>query len=346
MDIEDTTVTTTPLPPGVYYWRARLEDGDSSNVWMFIVSKNNSSAPNLLQPENGTAKFEDTFTFNWSFHLDALEYEIQIDTSNQFTDPIVHKTRLTTSNYSLDVPLEPETYFWRVRYHFPRDLMSAWSDPWWFLLKWVFDIDGNIYETVEIGNQIWMAENLRVRHYRNGDPISYVNSTTQWNDIRSEAYCDCDGNPIKSINYGHLYNLWAVFDARGLPPEGWHIPSDDEWKELEMFLGMSQASADDTGYRGTNEGGKLKEIGTAHWQSPNYGATNEYGFTALPAGMREGDGTFYFFGEYAHFWALNPTTDVPTVGDIWLRALASSSAKIRRDGTHFRTGYSVRCVKN
>lgn len=132
----------------------------------------------------------------------------------------------------------------------------------------VTDIDGNVYKTVTIGNQAWMAENLKVMRYRNGDAIPNVTGGTDWSNLSTGAYCSYDNDDNNIDTYGLLYNWYAVDDSRNLAPEGWHVPTDEEWKELEMYLGMSQSEADDTGYRGTDEGGKLKEVGTTHWQSP------------------------------------------------------------------------------
>ncbi len=125
----------------------------------------------------------------------------------------------------------------------------------------VTDIDGNVYQTIQIGNQVWMAENLKVTHYRDGTSIQYVqNELTEpdvWETLTTGAYCYYDDSQSNQTTYGNLYNWYAVADSRNIAPEGWHVPTDAEWKELEMALGMSQSEADDAGYRGTNEGSKL-----------------------------------------------------------------------------------------
>jgi uncharacterized protein (TIGR02145 family) len=167
----------------------------------------------------------------------------------------------------------------------------------------VTDIGGNVYQTIKIGDQWWMMENLKVTHYRNGDPIPHVTDGGTWKGLSTGAYCNYGNDPGNVETYGRLYNWYAVDDSRSIAPEGWHVPTDEEWKQLEMYLGMSQGQADDTGWRGTNEGGKLKETGTTHWQSPNTGATNESGFSALPGGYRGYDGYFYTMGFTANFWS-------------------------------------------
>jgi len=206
----------------------------------------------------------------------------------------------------------------------------------------VVDIDGNVYQTVLIGGQCWMAENLKVTHYRNGDPIPNVTDVAEWIDLSTGAYCDYYNDPANVPTYGRLYNWYAVDDSRNIAPEGWHLPSDAEWKQLEMYLGMSQAEADSTLFRGTDEGGKLKEAGYAHWIPPNEGATNESGFTALPGGFRDYDGSFYCMGITAFFWS---STEFSS-GSAWIRGLYYNLSPVNRYYSPKHYGLSVRCVKD
>jgi len=206
----------------------------------------------------------------------------------------------------------------------------------------VKDIDGNIYKTVTIGLQIWMVENLKVTHYRNGDPIPNVTDNNTWSDLSSGAYCDYDNDTSNVATYGRLYNWYAVVDNRGHAPEGWHVPTDEEWKQLEMYLGMSQVEADSVGERGTDEGGKVKDTGTTHWSSPNAGATNESGFTALPGGHSNTRGNFYSIDGYAYFWSSSEYYG----SGAWYRRLNFSNSKFNRYICDNRHGYSVRCVKD
>jgi uncharacterized protein (TIGR02145 family) len=142
----------------------------------------------------------------------------------------------------------------------------------------VTDIDGNVYQLVKIGAQLWMAENLKVTHYRNGDAIPNVTDSLPWTNFNSGAYCDYENNTSYASDYGHLYNWYALKDTRGLAPEGWHVPSDDDWLILEGFV---------NGY-----GSELKESGTAHWILPNEESTNGSGFSAIPGGLRDTDAVF------------------------------------------------------
>ena len=207
----------------------------------------------------------------------------------------------------------------------------------------VTDFDGNTYQTVKIGNQWWMAENLKVTHYRNGDAIPNITDNTEWKNLTSGAYCNYDNDDSYISTYGSLYNWYAVNDRRNIAPEGWHVPTDDEWKQLEMYLGMSQSQADGAGWRGTDEGGKMKETGTVHWNSPNTGAANENGFSALPAGYRSYYGNFDNVGSLAYFWSATESSSYSA----WYRNLFYGNSGISRYYFGYkRYGFSVRCVRD
>jgi uncharacterized protein (TIGR02145 family) len=207
----------------------------------------------------------------------------------------------------------------------------------------VTDIDGNVYRTVTIGAQVWMAENLKAIHYRNGDDIPNVTNGTTWSGLSTGAYCEYNNDVNNVAVYGRLYNWYAVSDSRDIAPTGWHVPSDAEWKQLEMYLGMSQAQADSSGSRGTTEGGQMKEVGITHWLGPNTGATNESGLSALPSGYRYSNGTCGGLGSYAVFWS---TTEYLTIC-AWVRDLIYDDSVVHRDIFDLKqSGFSVRCVKN
>ena len=207
----------------------------------------------------------------------------------------------------------------------------------------VTDIDGNVYATVVIGDQCWLAENLKVTRYRNGDLIPNVTDSAEWTNLTTGARCDYDSNADNVPVYGRLYNWYAVNDSRGIAPQGWHVPTDEEWKQLEMYLGMIQSEADDTGFRGTDEGGKMKESGSTHWFSSNTGATNESGFTALPGGYRyHGNGDFDGLFVYTSFWS---STEHSNYG-AWSRTLIFGGAQVGRYDYSKLYGFSVRCVRD
>jgi uncharacterized protein (TIGR02145 family) len=205
------------------------------------------------------------------------------------------------------------------------------------------DQDGNTYKTVKIGNQWWMAENLKVTHYRNGDAIPNVTDSTTWRALTTGAYCNYDNNAGNVATYGRLYNWYAVNDSRNIAPTGWHVPSDAEWQTLMMTLGMSQADADSEGYRGAGIGDKLKESGTTHWSSPNTGATNTSGFSALPGGYRGGgNGYFYDVGAYAGFWSSSEVNS----SLVWFRSLSFDHSEVKRYIDWKKSGYSIRLFRD
>ncbi len=203
----------------------------------------------------------------------------------------------------------------------------------------VADIDGNVYQTVRIGNQIWMAENLKTTKYRDGTDIPNVTDNTAWTELSTGAYCYYDNESDSAETYGALYNWYAVNNTSGLAPEGWRVPTDDDWKALEMYLGMSQSDADGAGWRGA-EGGKLKS--TSGWYNDGNG-TDEVGFAALPGGCRlSSNGTFNDVVYRAYFWSASEYDATFA----WWRGLTNGSVAVRRHGDGKRDGFSVRCVKD
>lgn len=209
------------------------------------------------------------------------------------------------------------------------------------LLTSISDVDGNLYKTVEIGTQIWMKENLKNTRYNDGTAIENITGGTSWSNLTTDAYC-WYGNDIANKNiYGAMYNWYAV-NTMKLCPSGWHVPSDAEWKVLEMNMGMSQVQANGEGWRGTVEGGKLKETGTIHWNYPNSLATNESGFTALPGGYRDPYGTFGDVGYRGFWWS----SEDSSTEDAWRRILSYDTGAVDRGSRSKTCGFSVRCIKN
>ena len=212
----------------------------------------------------------------------------------------------------------------------PPDKENDLSDPFNPDLTYgsITDIEGNIYRTIQIGAQTWMAENLRTILYNDGTKI--VNVSWPENDISNKDL------------YGAFYNHYAVNSGK-LCPTGWHVPSDEEWKQLEMELGMSRASADTSygdfdvygmGERGTDQGAKMKSAaGWLAWEGQLSKGNNSSGFSALPAGDNDGGMT----GCCTTFWCS---------GDAWGRTLSSTDSKVGRAIYYEYYGLSVRCLKN
>ena len=204
----------------------------------------------------------------------------------------------------------------------------------------VTDIDGNVYKTVIIGDQEWMMENLRVSRYQNGEPIFHVTDNSEWVNVSSGAYAAYNNDDSLAAIYGYLYNWYAVNDGNDIAPQGWHVPTHSDWLLLEMNLGISFADAVGSGFRGTDEGGKLKETGDVHWLIPNTGATNSSGFTALPGGIRH-DGSFYNLGKGAYFWTSDPSDSFRS----HYRLLYYDTSDILLSQVSQRSGLSIRCVR-
>jgi len=198
------------------------------------------------------------------------------------------------------------------------------------------DNEGNEYKTIVIGEQVWMADNLRSKKYSDGSEIANIRA---YNDDESMVAV-----------YGYLYNYEAATRGgtdkkgrlQGACPRGWHMPTDDEWKTLELHLGLSAADADLMAWRGTIEGGMLKEAGTAHWQAPNAEATNTTGFTALPGGYYNAGSGYTGMGVTAYFWS---TTEKSSI-EVWNRVLQNSAGHIGRYPSGKDLGFCIRCVKN
>jgi uncharacterized protein (TIGR02145 family) len=193
------------------------------------------------------------------------------------------------------------------------------------------DLDSNHYRIITIGRQIWMAENLRVTRYNDGTPIEIVNDTGEWAKLTTGAYSWFGNDSAQySVPFGALYNWYAV-DTRKLCPPGWHVPENHEWEILADYLGGSEKA-----------GGKLKDADTTYWDSPNTGATNESGFTALPGGGRGIDGVYGNYGLNSIFWSSTEFDENFAMN----RSISHYLSEIYSYGSHKKNGFSVRCLKD
>jgi len=195
----------------------------------------------------------------------------------------------------------------------------------------VTDIDGNVYKTIIIGNQTWMAENLRTIHYQNGDTLPNVTDNTEWNNLSTGAYCNYNNtNSLDTIaTYGRLYNWYAVADSRQLAPKGWHVPTVMDWSILFNYLGGDTIASN-----------KLKEVGNTHWEDP-FESDNSSGFTALPGGFRYLSNDIGFIGFYGVWWTSSEYNETK-VGFLYLYFCDSKVWK----GINYKTnGYSIRLIK-
>jgi len=225
----------------------------------------------------------------------------------------------------------------------------------------VSDYDGNIYNTIKIGNQWWMSENLKTKHFSDGSEIALVEDNLRWDSLGDMdiAYSYYDHSSSNANSYGALYTWAAAMngaastdavpsDVQGVCPSGWHLPSDFEWMVLEKYLGMSEDEAMAFHWRGTNEGNKLKT--RSGWYN-NGNGSNTSGFSALPGGLRLPTGAFIELGKTTKFWTATEIS-INNFSYAWNRSLSNSNSQVGQFlGHHFYGlpkdhGLSVRCVKD
>lgn len=235
-----------------------------------------------------------------------------------------------TSNIS---GLDPGTTYY-VRAYATNLEGTSYGMQYSFFTTWdnspISDYEGNVYSTVQVGEQIWMAENLKATRYNDGNEIALVTDNIEWSNLSSPAYCWYSNDEATYKNpYGALYN-WHTVNTGKLCPAGWHIPTDEEWSTMTEYLGEDVA------------GGKLKETGTTHWYSPNTGATNETGFNALPGGDRSLDGTFDNVGYYGNWWS---ATQINT-NNSWYRNMHFNTSYVYRPDGNLKYGFSIRCIRD
>lgn len=200
----------------------------------------------------------------------------------------------------------------------------------------IADREGNSYETISIGTQVWMKQNLNTAFYRNGDSIPYLASDTAWSNANSGAFCMQTETPDAEFFFGKLYNWHALADPRGLCPEGFHIPADEEWLQMETFLGGKGGA-----------GGKMKtkgiqEEGSGLWFSPNSGASNSSGFSGIPGGYRKPEGVLFSLGQYGYWW----TSSAVDEANAWYRSLSFLNPASNRNFSSKISGKSIRCIRD
>jgi len=226
--------------------------------------------------------------------------------------------------------LTPETPYY-VRAYATNSDGTTYGDEVSFTTGQLTDINGNVYNTVTIGTQMWMKENLKATKYNDGTDIPLVTDNDTWLHTNDPGYAwyNYDEDTYGEV-YGAMYNWYAVNTGK-LCPDGWHVPTDAEWTSLTDFLG-GEAIA----------GGKLKEAGTEHWLIPNVDATNETGFTALPGGYLNNGGNFYSIGARGSWYTSSNKDEIY----VWRRDVQSNHGEVDRWDNNKNFGLSVRCIKN
>ncbi|MBK8805454.1 MAG: fibrobacter succinogenes major paralogous domain-containing protein [Bacteroidales bacterium] len=205
------------------------------------------------------------------------------------------------------------------------------DDLEYFMGLTAIDFDGNAYDVIRIGNQFWLDKNLMTTKYDNGEPLVYETLYGEWSKKTVGAYCAYNNVKDSALKYGYLYNFHAVTDARNICPKGFHVPTDTEWITLINFIGADTLS-----------GARLKETGTEHWKNPNAYATNEFGFTALPGGFRNFDGTYGLINTQGSWWSSTQATSTTA----FYRDVYNKNGLVFRNSGSKNIGYSVRCIKN
>lgn len=255
------------------------------------------------------------------------------------TSPTTANSKTTdgsgTGIYASDLTGLTSSTIYYVRSYATNSAGTAYGNEFSFTtsspVNTVTDVEGNVYNTVIIGTQIWMDENLKTTRYKDGATIPLVKDKTAWSILVTPAYCWYNNDELTyKATYGALYN-WYTVNTGKLCPTGWHIPSDADWTTLTSYLAIMDLV-----------GGKLKETGTSHWQSPNTGATNEAGFIALPGGYRYFDGLFDNIGKYSNWWS---STEYSSTFSYY-RLIYYYSSDVSRLYSNKKVGFSIRCLRD
>lgn len=326
---------TNLLPKTIYHYRIKAENSigiSYSNDMTFttmgdIPGVTSNYIKNLLINE---------VTLNGRVNPNYLATTVSFEWGTTTAYGNITDQNTVNGNSTMDVSanltglIPGTTYHYRVKAI--NELGTTYSEDFTFTTYEMVDVDNNYYHTVTIGTQTWMKENLKTTKYNDNENIPLITNNTEWINLNTPAYCWYDNNEIlykyAYPSYGALYNWYSVSTGK-LCPQGWHVPSDAEWTILTDYLG----GLDVSGY-------KLKETGTSHWVLTNSYATNETGFTALPAGVRLNNGS-EGVGYCGAWW-----TATANATDSWMRIIYRNNNAVLRGGNIKSMGMSVRCIKD
>jgi uncharacterized protein (TIGR02145 family) len=257
-----------------------------------------------------------------------LKQEIPLQTIDSLTYPTGNQFNIHLNNGSVQTFLlssvDSVTFFTSTQFNTGLSYGS------------VNDIDGNTYKTIQVGSQIWMAENLRVTKFRNNTALQNISDSLGWanvydNNSRIPTWAYYQNDPSYNAVYGKLYNWFAAVNTNGICPEGWHVPTDGEWTTLTNFLGGEPIAA-----------GKMKSAGTQYWKIPNVEATNSSGFSALAGGLRYYYSSFDFLFDFGTWWSSTADNDTRS----WARYLSYEYGSVFRTSSIKENGFSIRCIKD
>jgi len=304
------------IPEGKYF--VRICSGKYSKSGILISTAANSISNKCKIEYAGYKNTDNTFYLQKeSFHTKSTNTEVimQYDTGDRLKFTGISGIY---SNVITDVPTDSKS----ITFNFID----------------CTDGDNNHYVTVQVGNQVWMAENLKTTTYKDGTPIDNITDGNEWANLTIPAYCWFSNDTENRDIYGGLYN-WYVVETGNLCPSGWHVPGDDEWHQLILFLDVDASLESEIESRIAAD--KLKEPGTENWNYPNAG-TDEVGFKALPGGYRKYTGMFAGTTDNGN-WRTSTKYDETHV---WYRFMFTNSGDIYRKMTNMQAGYSVRCIKD
>lgn len=344
------SINITGLTPATTYHYRIKSDNSLGQVCGNDMSFTTLGQSPTVTTNNATSITSYSSVINGSVNANHLptsiifEYGASISLGNiiNATPNNLSGSSATSASANLSGLLPGTTYYYRIKA--TNSLGSSFGNVKSFsTTNIVSDIDGNTYQTISIGSQIWMTENLKTSKFRNGEIIASGLSSLDWYNNTNGAFTYYNNSETNNALYGKLYNWYAVTNSKQICPTGWHVPSINEWNTLINFLGGKDIA-----------GGKLKEMGINHWSSPNTGATNEYGFTALPGGYCLGcdeygdsyySGTFSSFGSTGMWWS---STEVSSTKALY--GVMSTFGTVFDLGTgigsYKRHGMSVRCIKD
>jgi uncharacterized protein (TIGR02145 family) len=337
------TITITNLPNGTYFWNVQAVDntyrgGLFSTEQSFTIDGIVTTPVVSTSSVTGVATVSASCGGNITSTGGAAVTARGVCWSTSST-PTITDSKTTdgtgTGSFTSSITGLTENTTYYVRAYATNSAGTAYGNEVSFITltsggTTVTDADGNVYPTVIIGTQEWMGENLRTTKYNDGTLIPKVTDDTEWSELTSSGYCWYNDDSVAYSNlYGALYN-WYTVNTGKLCPTGWHVPSDVEWNTLIDYLGGVIVA-----------GGKLKEIGTTHWSSPNTEATNESGFTALPGGGRSYSGPYMYHGTFGMWWAAN--LDEPDYANFI--GLTYDYGFVSVSTTDITNGSSVRCLK-
>jgi uncharacterized protein (TIGR02145 family) len=336
------TIITGLLPNTQYHARAYAENSIGIAYGNDILFTTGIEAPVVITTgitdiTDNTAMSGGKITYDGGAAITAKGICWSTSTEPDITDSFTTNGTDTSRYQSQMTGLLPGTKYY-ARAYAKNSAWTVYGEEVAFITK-LADVEGNLYNTVIIGTQVWMAENLRTTKYNNNIAIPNVANNTSWANLSTAAYCWYNNDIAYKPTFGALYN-WYAINAGDLCPTGWHVPTDEEFNALEVSLGMASDQVDVWGWRGTDQGTQMKDI--SGWDTGGNG-TNSSGFTALPGGYRYGaTGAFYLLTSITYWW--NSTEHDADRG--WYRRLDSSRSDIYKASTSKKGGKYIRCLKN